>query len=106
MYDGKTQFLVANPLDRYLINSTMLDGMRLGADGSLTIYVQKDSPGKEKESNWLPAPNGPMFLVNAPVLAEDRAAVDPAARQGYLESAQGRLRRLIATQRGPRACRP
>ena len=63
MYDGKTQFLVANPLDRYLINSTMLDGMRLGADGSLTIYVQKDSPGKEKESNWLPAPNGPMFLA-------------------------------------------
>jgi hypothetical protein len=63
MYDGKTQFLVANPLDRYLINSTMLDGMRLGADGSLTIYVQKDSPGKEKESNWLPAPNGPMFIA-------------------------------------------
>ena len=63
MYDGKTQFLVANPLDRYLINSTMLDGMRLGADGSLTIYVQKDSPGKEKEVQWLPAPNGPMFLA-------------------------------------------
>jgi hypothetical protein len=63
MYDGKTQFLVANPLDRYLINSTMLDGMRLGTDGSLTIYVQKDSPGKDKESNWLPAPNGPMFIA-------------------------------------------
>jgi hypothetical protein len=63
MYDGKTQLLVANPLDRYLVNSTMLDGMRLGADGSLTIYVQKDSPGKEKESNWLPAPNGPMFIA-------------------------------------------
>ena len=63
MYDGKTQFLVANPLDRYLINSTMLDGMRLGTDGSLTIYVQKDSPGNDKESNWLPAPNGPMFIA-------------------------------------------
>jgi hypothetical protein len=63
MYDGKTQFLVANPLDRYLINSTMLGGMKLGADGSLTIYLQKDSPGKDKESNWLPAPNGPMFIA-------------------------------------------
>jgi hypothetical protein len=63
MYDGKTQFLVANPLDRYLINSPMLGGMKLGADGSLTIYVQKDSPGKDKESNWLPAPNGPIFMA-------------------------------------------
>jgi hypothetical protein len=63
MYDGKTQFLVANPLDRYLINSPMLGDMKLGADGSLTIYVQKDSPGKDKESNWLPAPNGPIFMA-------------------------------------------
>jgi hypothetical protein len=63
MYDGKTQFLVANPLDRYLINSPMLGGMKFGADGSLTIYVQKDSPGKDKESNWLPAPDGPIFMA-------------------------------------------
>lgn len=63
MYDGVTQFLVANPLDRYLINSPMLGGMKLGADGSLTLYIQKDSPGKDKESNWLPAPNGPIFMV-------------------------------------------
>jgi hypothetical protein len=63
MYDGKTQFLVANPLDRYLINSTMLGGMKFGADGSLTVYLQKDSPGKDKESNWLPAPNGPIFIA-------------------------------------------
>jgi len=63
MYDGKTQFLVANPLDRYLINSPMLGDMKSGADGSLTIYIQKDSPGKDNESNWLPAPNGPIFMV-------------------------------------------
>jgi hypothetical protein len=63
MYDGKTQFLVANPLDRYLINSPMLGSMKLNADGSLTIHVQKDSPGKDKESNWLPAPNGPLFMA-------------------------------------------
>jgi hypothetical protein len=41
----------------------MLGGMKLSPDGSLTIYVQKDSPGKDKESNWLPAPNGPMFIA-------------------------------------------
>jgi len=63
MYDGKTQLLIKNPIDRYLINSPMLPGMKTSADGSLTLYIQKDSPGADKESNWLPAPNGPIYLV-------------------------------------------
>ncbi|MFO0787346.1 MAG: DUF1254 domain-containing protein [Phycisphaerales bacterium] len=60
---AKTQLLVANPLNRYLINSPMLPAMKKNADGSLTLYVQKSSPGAEKESNWLPAPDGPIYLV-------------------------------------------
>src|ERR1700722_8762791 len=63
MYDGKTQLLVANPIQRYLLNSTTLKSYKYGADGSLTFYVQKNSPGKDKESNWLPAPNGPFYCV-------------------------------------------
>lgn len=63
MYDGKTQLLIENPINRYLINSPMLPGMKKNADGSLTLYIQKDSPGADKESNWLPAPNGPIYLV-------------------------------------------
>jgi hypothetical protein len=63
MYDGPTQYLVANPLNRYLLNSTMLDSFQLGADGSLTFYVQNDSPGAGKESNWLPAPDGPFYCI-------------------------------------------
>lgn len=63
MYDGKTQLLIENPINRYLINSPMLSKMKKNSDGSLTIYIQKDSPGADKESNWLPAPNGPIYLV-------------------------------------------
>jgi len=63
MYDGKTQLLIKNPINRYLINSPMLPSMKKDKDGSLTLYIQKDSPGKDKESNWLPAPDGPIYLV-------------------------------------------
>jgi hypothetical protein len=63
MYDGKTQFLIKNPINRYLINSPMLPSMKKNADGSLTLYIQHDSPGKEKEANWLPAPDGPIYVA-------------------------------------------
>jgi hypothetical protein len=63
MYDSKTQLLVQNPIDRYLINSPMLPGLKKNPDGSLTIYIQHASPGPDKESNWLPAPDGPVYLV-------------------------------------------
>jgi hypothetical protein len=63
MYDGKTQLLIENPINRYLINSPMLPDMKKNADGSLTIYIQKESPGKDKQANWLPAPNGEVYLV-------------------------------------------
>jgi len=63
MYDGKNQLLVKNPINRYLINSPMLPNLKKNEDGSLTLYIQKDSPGKDKESNWLPAPNGPIYLA-------------------------------------------
>ena len=63
MYDGKTQLLIDNPINRYLINAPMLPDLKKNADGSLTIYMQKDSPGTDKESNWLPAPDGPIYVV-------------------------------------------
>ena len=63
MYDGKSQLLVKNPINRYLINSPMLPGMKKNEDGSLTLYIQKDSPGADKEANWLPAPDDTIYLV-------------------------------------------
>jgi len=63
MYDLPQQLLVANPLDRYLINSPMLPTLKQDPDGGITLYFQHDSPGKAKESNWLPAPAGPFLVI-------------------------------------------
>jgi hypothetical protein len=64
MYDGKTQLLIKNPIDRYLINSPMLPKMEKNADGSLTIFIQRDEPTDPvQKANWLPAPDGPIYLV-------------------------------------------
>jgi hypothetical protein len=63
MYDGATQLFIHNPLDRYLLNSAMLDGFVREKDGSVEFYIQKDSPGARKEANWLPAPDGPFYLI-------------------------------------------
>lgn len=63
MYDGNTQTLIENQLDRYTINSPMLPKMKYNDDSSLTIYIQKDYPGADKESNWLPAPNDYAYIV-------------------------------------------
>jgi hypothetical protein len=43
MYDGKTELLIKNPINRYLINSPMLPELKKNADGSLTIYIQNKS---------------------------------------------------------------
>jgi len=63
MYDGKSQLLIENPINRYLVNSPMVPDMKKNEDGSLTFYIQKDSPGPDKEANWLPAPNDTIYLV-------------------------------------------
>jgi hypothetical protein len=62
MYELPSSLLVANPLDRYLLNSPMLPQFVKDADGGLTLYVQNESPGKDKEPNWLPAPKGPFVM--------------------------------------------
>ena len=63
MYELPASLLYANPLNRYLINSPMLPSLKRDADGGITLYVQNESPGADKEANWLPAPKGPFFAV-------------------------------------------
>ena len=63
MYGLPENLLVANPINRYLINSPMLSDLKRDEDGGLTLYFQADSPGAELESNWLPAPKGPFWVA-------------------------------------------
>ncbi|WP_449433199.1 DUF1254 domain-containing protein [Pseudomonas putida] len=63
LYEMPSRLLSANPLDRYLINSAMLPDLKRDADGGLTLYIQHESPGKDKESNWLPAGKGPIWVA-------------------------------------------
>lgn len=63
MYDRPKQFLVDNPIDRYLINSPMLAGLKKSDKGEIVLYLQHESPGPELESNWLPAPSEIFYAV-------------------------------------------
>jgi hypothetical protein len=63
LYDQPASLLVANPINRYLLNSTMLSQFTMDDDGGLTLLVQNESPGQDKEANWLPSPKGPFWMV-------------------------------------------
>ena len=60
MYNAQ-YFFVANPLNRYTVSPR--NALKYNKDGSLDLYVQADSPGKDKESNWLPAPKDKFILM-------------------------------------------
>jgi hypothetical protein len=62
MYNLPQSLLVANSINRYLINSPMLPELKKDADGGITLLIQNESPGKDKEANWLPAPQGPFIM--------------------------------------------
>jgi hypothetical protein len=63
MYELPDNMLTANPINRYLLNSTMLSEFKRDADGGLTFYIQSESPGQDKEANWLPSPASGQFSV-------------------------------------------
>ena len=74
MYDLPGRLLVANPINRYLLNTPMLPNWVKDADGGYTFYIQNESPGKDKEANWLPAPKGPFYMVMRLYLPEQGSA--------------------------------
>jgi len=60
MYDSE-YFFVANPINRYSISPRQ--NLKANPDGSVDLYIQNESPGPDKESNWLPAPGGKFQLM-------------------------------------------
>jgi hypothetical protein len=84
LYELPASLLYANPINRYLINSPMLPDLKRDADGGITLYLQHDSPGPEKESNWLPAPAGP-FWTTLRLYRPQPAALDGKWKQPPLE---------------------
>jgi hypothetical protein len=63
MYRLPESLLVANPLDRYLLNSLMVPRFRRDDDGGLSFLVQHDAPRRDEMANWLPAPEGPFMMA-------------------------------------------
>ena len=63
LYELPSSLLSANPLNRYLINSAMLPGLKRDDDGGVTLAVQHADPGADGQANWLPAPAGPFSLA-------------------------------------------
>ena len=85
MYDSN-YFFVANPINRYSISARQK--LKPNPDGSVNLYIQKDSPGPDKESNWLPSPNGKFVLMlrmywpneKAPSILDGTWAIPPVKK--------------------------
>jgi hypothetical protein len=83
MYDAEG-FQVANPLNRFAIGGR--DALKFNSDGSLDLYIQHESPGPDRESNWLPAPKGGKLGLTLRLYAPKPPALDgrwnpPAVRR-------------------------
>jgi hypothetical protein len=74
LYTLPDRFLYANSLNRYAVGDRT-QGLKTAEDGSLTIYLSHDSPGADKDSNWLPTPDGPYSLV-CRIYGPGKAAID------------------------------
>lgn len=87
MYDLPASLLVENPINRYLINSPMLPDLKRDADGGVTIHIQHESPGPDKEANWLPAPQGPFWCAMRLYWPKE-AALDGSWKQPKMEAVE------------------
>ena len=98
MYDDDF-FFVPNAINRY--DLAQRDKLVANADGSIDLYLQAESPGKDKEANWLPAPKGKFVLVMRIYAAAQDAAVDP---RRHVDAAAGEEGAVKPKRARPSAC--
>lgn len=94
MYDAEG-FQVANPINRFAIGDR--DALKFNSDGSLDLYIQRENPGPDKESNWLPAPNSGVLGLTLRLYAPRPQVADgrwnpPAIKRVKLDGAGRALR--------------
>ena len=73
MYDAES-YLVPNAINRYALGDR--SGMKFGDDGSLTIYIQNQAPGADRQANWLPAPKEGEFRLALRLYAPKKEVAD------------------------------
>jgi len=78
----RENFYVRNSIDRYAISGTM--PLTYNSDGSLDMYIQAESPGPDKESNWLPCPPSGPFNISIRVYQPDQAMLDGRTKNGVV----------------------
>lgn len=98
MYGLPDRYLVENPIKRYSIGSST-PGLKTNADGSLVIYVSAQSPGTDKESNWLPAPRGRFWTVLRNYGPDDSIINGSYKRPDYVAHALTEAQQAATTQR-------
>jgi len=76
MYDYSNNYTVENPINRYSLGSD--DPLKMNADGTVTLYFQSTSPGKDKESNWLPTPASGRWYMDLRAYAPAQKTIDSA----------------------------
>ena len=93
MYDDDA-YLVANPINRYALGDR--SHLTFDAEGGLTLYVQSDSPGKDKESNWLPAPKDAGFKLALRLYAPKKEVADGDLGAATCEARELTIRRTVS----------
>ena len=73
MYDAES-YLVPNAINRDALGDR--SGMKFSDDGSLTIYIQSQSPGADQQANWLPSPKEGDFRIALPLYAPKKEVAD------------------------------
>ena len=101
MYDDVTKLTVPNEINRYSLGGG--DTIERNADGSFTLIIQRENPGKDRESNWLPAPAGPFLSHPSQLCAGARSRARPANGRRVPGAAEADPRHIAAAARPRRS---